>query len=127
MISKILFLASCLFVFVLAYLLLKPFRWHVKRPYSTALLKITYLLYLIIAMLFTFEFMFYNGEKVLYLEDINDPRATIHFIFMLLALFFPNAAILLRRNIRKRQYFNPAVSLVNIVCAAYYVYLMYRI
>lgn len=127
MVAKVIFIGIGLFVCVLAYLLLKPFRWHVKRPVSTASLKVSYLIYLIAAFLFTYEFMFYNGEKVLYLEDINDPRATVHFILMLLALFLPNAAILLRRNIKKRLYFNTAVTLLNISCTAYYVYLMYRI
>lgn len=127
MISKVMFITAGLFVFVLAYLLLKPFRLHVKRPYSTALLKISYLIYLAVALVFTYEFMFYNGEKVLYLEDINDPRATLHFIMVMLSLFFPNAAILLRRNIQKRQYFNPAASVVNIACMLYYLYLIYKI
>lgn len=121
---KVLFIFAFLTIFLVAYFLLKPFRVHVKRPYSTMILKLTYLVYLASAFFFTFVFMFYNGERVLYLEDIDDPRATMHFILMLVSLFIPNAAIFIRRRFRKRTAYNLFFSFVNISCTAYYAFLL---
>ena len=124
---KLLFLVAFVFIYLLVFILLKPFRLNLKRPYSTVILKITFMIYLATAFLFTFMFMFYNGERVIYLEDVEDPRASKHFILMLSALFVPNVAIFIRRKFRKRMVFNIFFSFINILSTWYYLFLIYKI
>ena len=127
MVVKVIFIFAFLVIFLVAFLLLKPFRMNMKRPYSTMTLKLTYLVYLVFALFFTYMFMFYNGERVLYLEDVEDPRATIHFILMLTTLFVPNAAVFVRRRFRRRTVYNTFFSFVNVLCTGYYTFLIYKI
>lgn len=127
MFLKVLFIAGLLIVYIMVAITLKPTSLHVKRPYSTATLKFSYLGYLAISMFFIFLFMFYNGNNVLYLEDNDNPRASLHFAIMLTALFLPNAGILLRRQIRKRYYYNVAFSIINVISALFYIFLIRKL
>ena len=124
MFLKVMFIAAFLFIFCVAAILLKPLSFHVKRKYSTASLKFTYLAYLVIILVFTFMFMFYNGSSVFYLEDTEDPRAAMHFSLMLTALLIPNAGILIRRKIKRRTGYNIAFTIINIGFGLYFLFLI---
>jgi len=116
---KFLFISFFLFIFFLATILLKPLNLHTKRVYSTASLKITYLLYLASFLTFTYLFLFYNGSALFYLEDPDDPRAMLHFSLLLIAFFIPNTGILIRRKIKKRTIFNVVMTFINLIFAIY--------
>lgn len=123
---KFIFIISFLFIYVLAVILLKPMRLHVKRPYSTAALKISFLAYLAVFLLFTYQFLFYKGGLVFYLEDPENPKAVFHFSLILLASLVPNIGILLRRRFKKRVVYNNAMSFVNLVFIAYLWFLIHK-
>jgi hypothetical protein len=111
---RLVFIAAFLLLYLIAIIILKPMRYHVKRKYSTMAMKFSYLVYLAFFLIFTYLFMFYKGGS-LYLEDPDDPRAIIHFSILLLAFIIPNTGILIRRKIKWRKEFNIIMSFVNLV------------
>jgi hypothetical protein len=117
---RLIFIAAFLLLYMVAIIILKPLRQHVKRKYSTIALKFSYLIYLSIFLIFTYLFMFYNGGAAsIYLEDPDDPRAMVHFSILLLAFIIPNTGILIRRKIKWRKEFNIIMSFINIIFAVY--------
>lgn len=124
---KVLFLFAFVSIYLMVFILLKPFRVNMRRPFSTMALKVSFLIYLAAALFFTFIFMFYNGEKIIYLEDVNDPRASKHFILMLSALFIPNIGIFFRRKFRKRTFYNSLFTFINLMSLGYYIFLILKI
>jgi hypothetical protein len=117
---RLVFIAAFLLLYLIAIIILKPLRQHVKRKYSTIALKFSYLLYLAIFLIFTYLFMFYNGGAAsIYLEDPDNPKAIVHFSFLLLAFIIPNTGILIRRKIKWRKEFNIIMSFVNFIFGYY--------
>jgi hypothetical protein len=121
---KILFISSFLVLYFIVIIILKPFQFHLKRKYSTATLKITFLVYFAIFLIFTYFFIFYNGTAIFYLEDPDDPRAMLHFGMLLLSFFIPNTGILIRRNIKNRTIYNSVMSGINILFIFYLLFLI---
>jgi hypothetical protein len=111
---RLVFIASFLLLYLIAIIILKPARYHVKRKYSTMALKFSYLIYLAFFLIFTYLFMFYQGGTP-YLENPDDPRAIFHFSILLLAFIIPNTGILIRRKIKWRTEFNIIMSCVNLI------------
>ncbi len=116
---RFVFIAAFLFIYLVAVILLKPTRFHVKRKYSTMSLKISYLLYLAIFLIFSYLFMFFNNIGIRYFEDPDNPKTLAHFIILLLAFLIPNIGILIRRKIKKRTGYNVIMSFVNLVLGTY--------
>jgi len=117
---RLVFIAAFLLLYLIAIIILKPMRFHVKWKYSTIALKFSYLIYLAIFLIFTYLFMFYNGGSAsIYLEDPEDPRAMLHFSILLLAFIIPNTGILIRRKIRWRKEFNIIMSIINLIFGYY--------
>jgi hypothetical protein len=123
---KFIFIAAFLFIYVIAILLLKPMRFHVKRKYSTAALKFSYLIYLAVFLIFTYLFLFYKDNMFFYFEDPEDPRSTIHFVMLLLGFFIPNIGILIRRKFKHRKVYNLIFSFINFSFAVYIWYLIQK-
>jgi len=113
---RLVFIAAFLLLYLVAIIILKPMRFHVKRKYSTISLKFTYLIYLAIFLIFTYLFMFYNGGNAsIYLEGRDNPKAILHFSLLLLSFMIPNTGILIRRKIKWRKEFNIIMSFVNLI------------
>jgi uncharacterized membrane protein YhaH (DUF805 family) len=101
-----------LLTYILAYNYVRPFRINRKRLLSTLLFKVTYMIYLFILLLFVYLFLFFGANRVEY--QISD----LMFFLMLLFLFVPNIALLLRRKMKRgRVFYNYSFTVINILAA----------
>lgn len=121
---QVFFLVGYLVVFVVSIIILKPFRMHRHRPKSTIAIKLSYLIYLVFFLMFTFLLLF--GEKELSEDDIPyDTLFNKHFIIFMTSTIIPNLGIMLRRQFRKKRLeYNMVFTLINL---AYSFYLLYAI
>ena len=110
------FIATFLFVFIIAIIILKPFRLHRKRKVSTILLKISYLLYLAFFLGFVYLVLFFTDNEVSTEEVMENGTSVIYYIIVLIAFFLPNIGIMIRRKFKeKRGVFNYTVTVMNLV------------
>jgi hypothetical protein len=119
---QVFFLIGYVLIFVVTIIILRPFRIHRRRMKSTIVLKISYLLYQISFLVFTYLLLFGNKELA---EDEQpyDTLFNIHFMLFLTATILPNLGIMIRKRIkRNRIEYNITVTLINII---YFIYLLY--
>lgn len=123
-IFQIFFLFGYLVLYVVSIILLKPFRVHRHRPKSTIAIKISYLVFLAVFLVFTYLLLF--GKKVLSEDDMPyDSLFNIHFLLFLSSTIIPNVGIMIRRSIkRKRIVFNLAFISINLIYAGYLLFLI---
>jgi len=116
------FLIGYCILFVITIINLKPFRYHKRRQKSTIFLKISYLLYMLSFLAFTYLLLF--GKKEI--NDAEQPYETffnIHFLFFLTSTIVPNVGIMIRRKImHNRLEYNILVAILNLL---YFLYLTY--
>jgi hypothetical protein len=106
-----------LIIYLLAFIIVKPFLINHKRKISTLLLKISYLIYLLIVLVFVYLFMFFGPA------DIEYQISNLLFIFLLVGIFLPNFGILLRRNFEHhRTEYNYIFSIINLTIAGFIIY-----
>lgn len=112
------FIAAFLLIYIIAIIILKPFRIHRKRPLSTIFIKASYLIYLACFMLMAYLILFFsaNAEPT---EDVDEERIlNVLTIFSVLAFFIPNIGIMIRRRIGSwRVTYNYLVTGLNILIA----------
>lgn len=102
-----------LIVFVTAWTSLKPFKLHKKRKLSTLALKISYLGYLAVYMIFIFILIF-NPENKINNQEITEKWLKFYLIVFLTITLIPNIGILVRKKIKKaREKFNITFSVLN--------------
>jgi uncharacterized membrane protein YhaH (DUF805 family) len=121
------FIASFLLVYVIAIIVLKPFRKHRKRPTSTIVLKISYLIYLAAFILLAYLVLFFpmTSEPT---EESEERILTIFTVFCLFAFFIPNIGIMIRRSVTTwRVSYNYLFSAINLLMAAGLVYYIFDI
>ena len=110
------FIAAFLLIYIIAIIILKPFRIHRKRPMSTVFLKVSYLVYLACFLLMAYLILFFyaSAEPT---EEVDDERIlNLLTIFSVLAFFIPNIGIMIRRRIGTwRVTYNYVVSALNIL------------
>jgi len=121
---KVLYIIAFAFIFLLTYILLDPFRMHRKRPYSTLALKLSFLVYLIFALMITYLFLFNYSRSVSFFEDIENPRASLHFTLYMITLIVPTLGIFLRRKFNRRTEYNILFTIINLLCVLYYLLLV---
>ena len=116
------FLIGYVILFVVTVIILKPFRYHKRRQKSTVFLKVSYLLYLISFLAFTYLLLFGKKEGA----ETGKPYDTlfnVHFLFFLTSTIVPNVGIMIRRRIKKNRIeYNLMVAIINLL---YFVYLTY--
>jgi hypothetical protein len=101
-------------VFALAYAYLKPHQLHKRRLYSTLLLKISYLVYLLVLLIIIYLSALVKGG----LEDVF---FGIEFFAFLIILFVPTIGIFARKlgqfskNREGYNYFFTVVNVLSIV------------
>jgi hypothetical protein len=121
---QLFFIGGYAIILVISIIILKPFRVHRKRPVSTIALKSTFLVHLVLFLIFTYLLLF--GKKVL--EDTDIPFDTlfnVHFIIFLTSAIIPVLGIMIRRSINKKRIeYNVVFTIINIV---YSIYLFYAI
>ncbi|MEE4198729.1 MAG: hypothetical protein V2I54_13910 [Bacteroidales bacterium] len=96
-------------IYLLAFVVIKPFLINYKRKISTLSLKISYLIYLAMLLVCVYLFMFFGPS------DIEYQLSNMAFVIFLLLLFIPNLGILLRRKFQKiRIFYNYFFSGINL-------------
>lgn len=110
------FIAAFLLIFIIAIIILKPFRIHRKRPLSTIFLKASYLLYLACFLLMAYLILFFSATTEP-TEDVDEERIlNLLTIFSVLAFFIPNIGIMIRRRITSwRVSYNYLVTALNVL------------
>lgn len=113
------FIASFLLIYIIAIIILKPFRIHHKRPVSTVFIKVSYLVYLACFMLLAYLVLFYSAG-IEPEEDTEEERIlNIFTLFSVFAFFIPNVGIMIRRTIRSwRIPYNYLITTLNFLIAA---------
>ncbi len=122
---QVFFLIGYVLIFVVTIIILRPFRVHRRRLKSTVALKISYLLYQISFLVFTYLLLFGNKELA---EDEQpyDTLFNIHFMLFLTATIIPNLGIMIRKKIkRNRIEYNITVTLINILYFSYLLFLCF--
>ena len=112
------FIAAFLLIYIIAIIILKPFRIHRKRPVSTIFIKASYLIYLACFLLMAYLILFFlpSAEPS---EEMDEERILNSLtVFSILAFFIPNIGIMIRRRILSwRVAYNYLVSGFNIAIA----------
>lgn len=110
------FIAAFLLIFIIAIIILKPFRIHRKRPMSTIFLKASYLVYLACFLLMAYLILFFSASTEPS-EDVDEERIlNLLTIFSVLAFFIPNIGIMIRRRISSwRVSYNYVVTALNLL------------
>ena len=112
------FIAAFLLIYIIAIIILKPFRIHRKRPVSTILIKASYLIYLACFLLMAYLILFFssNAEPT---EEVDEERIlNMLTVFSIFAFFIPNIGIMIRRRIIFwRVSYNYIVAALNILIA----------
>ncbi|MCK4853394.1 MAG: hypothetical protein KAT31_04015 [Bacteroidales bacterium] len=122
------FIATFLFVYVIAIILLKPFRLHRKRKVSTVILKISYLVYLAFFLAFVYLVLFFADSEVNTEEIMDDGTSVIYYIIVLVSFFIPNIGIMIRRRFKKnRKSFNYLIAAFNLLIILALVFMMSQV
>jgi hypothetical protein len=123
-IISLLFFLGFLFIYIVTIAILRPFRKHRRRKKSTIALKLSYLLFLLLFMSFTYLLLF--GEKALSPgERAYETLFHKHFLLYLTALILPTLAIFFRKKIRHyRIIYNVLFSFLNSVYVSYMLFLL---
>jgi hypothetical protein len=112
------FIAAFLLIYIIAIIILKPFRIHRKRPVSTILLKSSYLVYLACFLLMAYLILFFSpGTEPS--EDVDEEKILNTLtVFSIFAFFIPNIGIMIRRRIVSwRVSYNYMVAALNVLIA----------
>ncbi len=110
------FIAAFLLIYIIAIIILKPFRIHRKRPMSTIFIKASYLVYLACFLLMAYLILFFSpvAEPS---EEVDEERILNALtVFSVLAFFIPNIGIMIRRRIGSwRVPYNYLITAFNIL------------
>jgi uncharacterized membrane protein YhaH (DUF805 family) len=117
------FVTAFLLVYVVAIIILKPFRLHRKRPASTIVLKTSYLIYLAAFLLLAYLVLFFSITSEPTEEAAEERILTIFTVFSVFAFFIPNVGIMIRRSVESwRVTYNYIFSGINLLIAGGLVY-----
>ena len=122
------FIATFLFVYIIAIIILKPFRLHRKRKLSTLALKISYLVYLAVFLTFVYLVLFFADNEVDSEETMENGTSAVYYIIVLVSFFIPNIGIMIRRRFKKnRGNYNLFVAALNFTIILALVFLMSQV
>ena len=122
------FIATFLFVYIIAIIILKPFRLHRKRKISTITLKLSYLVYLAFFLAFVYLVLFFADNEVNTEENMENGTSAIYYVIVLVSFFIPNIGIMIRRRFKKnRGIYNYLVSFLNFLIILALVFMMSQV
>ena len=122
------FIATFLFVYIIAIIILKPFRLHRKRKISTISLKLSYLIYLAFFLIFVYLVLFFADNEVNTEENMENGTSAVYYIIVLVSFFIPNIGIMIRRRFKNnRGTYNYIVSGLNFLIILALVFLMNQV
>ena len=112
------FIAAFLLIYIIAIIILKPFRIHRKRPVSTILIKASYLIYLAGFLLMAYLILFFSSGAEPSEEVDEEKIFNVLTVFSIFAFFIPNIGIMIRRKIITwRVSYNYIVAGLNLLIA----------
>jgi hypothetical protein len=112
------FIAAFLLIYIIAIIILKPFRIHRKRPVSTILIKASYLFYLACFLLMAYLILFFSSSAEPSEEVDEEKVLNMLTVFSIFAFFIPNIGIMIRRRITSwRVSYNYIVTGLNLLIA----------
>jgi hypothetical protein len=118
------FLTGYIILFIVSIIILRPFRVHKRRRFSTISIKVSYLIFLLLFLIFTYLLLF--GTKRY--EKAAKPYESIfnfYFVFLLSATIVPNLGIMIRKRIKKKRIeYNLIFTGVNILYSFYMLFLI---
>ncbi len=116
------FVIGYVIIFVISIIILKPFKIHRKRPVSTISLKISFLVFLVLFLIFTYLLLF--GAKELSENDIPfDTLFNLHFLIFMSSSIIPIFGIMIRRKIKKKRVqYNIIFIFLNLIYTFYLLY-----
>ena len=119
------FLIGYVILFTVSIIILRPFRKHKQRFVSTISLKLSYLLFLLAFLIFTYMLLF--GNKILTGNDRPyDSIFNLYFLIFLTATIVPNVGIMVRRKVRKKRIeFNILFTVINLLYSSYLIFLIF--
>ena len=121
----LIFIATFLFIFIIAVIILKPFRIHRKRKVSTIAIKLSYLLYLAVFLGFVYLVLFFADNTVSEEEAMEVNTSAIYYIIVLIAFFLPNIGIMIRRRFKKKRIgYNYIITILNFLTIISLVFLL---
>ncbi len=121
----LIFIATFLFIFIIAVIILKPFRVHRKRKVSTIAIKLSYLLYLAVFLGFVYLVLFFADNTVSEEEAMEVNTSAIYYIIVLIAFFLPNIGIMIRRRFKKKRIsYNYIITILNFLTIIALVFLL---
>lgn len=116
---SIFFLLGYIMLFIVAIIIIRPFRKHKQRLISTILLKLSYLLFLAVFLVVTYLLLFGNKN----LNGGENPYNSIfhiHSLLFLIAAVVPNAGIAIRKRVKKnRVSYNIIFTIINLIFISY--------
>ncbi len=122
------FIATFLFVYIIAIIILKPFRLHRKRKISTISLKLSYLIYLAFFLIFVYLVLFFADNEVNTEENMENGTSAVYYIIVLVSFFIPNIGIMIRRRYKNNLgTYNYIVSGLNFLIILALVFLMNQV
>lgn len=117
------FIAAFLLVYVIAIIVLKPFRIHRNRPISTISLKLSYLIYMAAFLLLAYLVLFFSITSEPTDEATEERILNVFTIFSVLAFFIPNIGIMVRRSVKTwRVAYNYIFSGINLLISVGLIY-----
>ncbi len=122
------FIATFLFVYIIAIIILKPFRLHRKRKISTVSLKLSYLIYLAFFLAFVYLVLFFADSEVSTDETMENGTSAMYYVIVLVSFFIPNIGIMIRRRFKNnRGSYNYLVTALNFIIILALVFMMSQI
>jgi hypothetical protein len=114
------FIGAFAFFILLASILLKPFRLHKRRPYSTAALKVSYLIYLATFLAYIYMLLFFYDLQPGVEKGIINFKLSLEYVAFLFSFVVPNVGMLVRRKIKTwRVNYNLIFTVINILILLY--------
>jgi uncharacterized membrane protein YhaH (DUF805 family) len=121
----LIFMATFLFIFIIAIIILKPFRIHHKRKVSTIAIKVSYLIYLAVFLVFIYLVLFFADNSITDEDTFEFNTSALYFMVVLLAFFLPNIGIMIRRRFNENRItYNYVMTIINVLTIGAIVYLM---
>jgi hypothetical protein len=121
----LIFIATFVFLYVVSIIILRPFRKHKKRNYSTILYKLTYLLYLATFIVLTYLVLFFSSAN--YQDSTNvESVYKIYYGIVSFAFIVPNMAIMFRRKaLYIRRFYNIFFGFLNLIVTGSLLYIIF--
>ena len=114
------FIGAFAFFVLLSGILLKPFRLHKRRPYSTAALKVSYIMYLATFLAYIYMLLFFYDIQPGVEKGIINFKLSLEYVAFLFAFVVPNIGMLARRKIKSwRVNYNLIFTIINVVIILY--------